>query len=72
MLVVGPKDEAQNAVSVRDRISDNDQGGTDLGMMPIDDAIAKLKEEVETRLVRQAVKSSFRSFDNDSGEQNEY
>jgi hypothetical protein len=41
-------------------------------MMPIDDAIAKLKEEVETRLVRQAVKSSFRSFDNDSGEQNEY
>jgi len=72
MLVVGPKDEAENSVSVRDRISESDTGGTDLGMMPIDEAIAKLKEEVENRVVRQAVKSNFRSFDADSGEQNEY
>ena len=73
MLVVGPRDEAQNAVSVRDRISEDEtKGGTDLGMMPIDDAVAKLTQEVETRTVRQVVKSNFRSFESDGGEQHEY
>ena len=32
----------------------------------------QLKEEVDTLTVRQAVKSDFRSFDSDTGEQNEY
>ena len=72
MMVVGPKDEAENSVSVRDRISESDTGGTDLGMMPVEEALAKLKEEVESLTVRQAVKSNFRSFDSDTGEQNEY
>lgn len=73
MMVVGPKDEEQNAVSLRDRISEKEgQGGTDLGMMPVEEALAKLKEEVESLTVRQAVKSRFRSFDSDTGEQNEY
>jgi threonyl-tRNA synthetase len=73
MLIVGPRDEAQNSVSVRDRISEDEtKGGTDLGMMPIDDAIAKLTQEVDTRTVRQVVKSQFRSFESDGGEQHEY
>ena len=70
MIVVGPKDEEQNAVSLRDRISDEEnKGGTDLGMMPIDDAIARLKEEVSSLTVRQVVKSRFRAFDADSDEE---
>ena len=67
MLIVGPKDQEQNAVSLRDRI-----GGEDLGMMPTAGAIAKLKTEAEDRVVRQVVKSNFRSFESDSGQQNEY
>ncbi len=73
MLVVGPRDEEQNSVSVRDRISEDEtKGGTDLGMMPIDEAVAKLTQEVESRAVRQVVKSQFRSFESDGGEQHEY
>lgn len=74
MLIVGPKDEEQNAVSVRDRIAeDESQGGTDLGMMPVDEAVARLKEEVEARRVRQVVKSEFRSFETEGDdEQHEY
>ncbi|MCA9267100.1 MAG: threonine--tRNA ligase, partial [Planctomycetales bacterium] len=53
MFVVGPKDEAAVAVSVRDRIA-GDQGG-----MPIGDAIAKLQQEVDQRVVRQTSQISF-------------
>jgi threonyl-tRNA synthetase len=74
MLVVGPKDEEQNAVSVRDRIAkEGETGGTDLGMMPIDEAVARLKEEVDALRVRQVVKSQFRSFETtEDEEQHEY
>ena len=67
MLVVGPKDQAAGAVSLRDRI-----GGADLGMLPMAEAIAKLKQETTERIVRQAVKSKFQSFETDDTEQNAY
>ena len=67
MLVVGPKDQAAGAVSLRDRI-----GGADLGMLPMAEAIAKLKQETTERIVRQAVKSKFQSFETDDTEQSQY
>jgi threonyl-tRNA synthetase len=66
MLVVGPREAEDNAVAVRDRIDG------DLGAMPIDDAIAKLRAEVDGRVVRQVVKSSFSGWEDEGGEQNEY
>ena len=66
MAVIGPKEAESDAVALRDRIDG------DLGPMPIDDAIAKLREEVEQHLVRQAVKSSFSGLEDESGEENEY
>lgn len=52
MAVVGPKEAEAGHVALRDRIDG------DLGSMPIAEAIAKLKEEVATRQVRQAVRST--------------
>lgn len=66
MIVVGPKEAEQNAVALRDRIDG------DLGVMPIDDAIAKLRAEVDGRLIRQMVKSSFQGLEEGTGEQHEY
>lgn len=51
MLVVGPKEAEAGQVAVRDRIDG------DLGAMPIEAAIARLKKENEDRVVRQVVKS---------------
>ena len=42
MLVIGDKEAETGAVAVRTRT------GVDLGAMPLDDFVAKLKEEVET------------------------
>jgi threonyl-tRNA synthetase len=47
MLVVGPKDEEQGAVSVRDRIDG------DLGLMDVAAAISKLSGEAAAKTVRQ-------------------
>jgi len=66
MLVVGPKEAEQNAVAVRDRIDG------DLGSMPVDEAIAKLRAEVDNRVVRQVVKSEFAGLEGEDGEQHEY
>jgi threonyl-tRNA synthetase len=67
MLVVGPKDQSQGGVSVRDRIAG------DLGFMTLDSAIAKLKAEVETRQIRQVVKNAVAAgSDSDAGAENEY
>ena len=68
MLVVGPKEAEQNAVAVRDR----DQG--DLGVMSIDEAIAKLQQEVDERRIGEIQESSFAGFDDDaeSATENEY
>jgi threonyl-tRNA synthetase len=67
MLVVGPKDQANGGVSVRDRIAG------DLGFLSLDAAIAKLKAEVDGRQIRQVVKSTFGGSDEgDSAAGNEY
>ncbi len=47
MFVVGPRDAEQGTVSVRDRIDG------DLGALTFDAALAKLKEEIAARAVRQ-------------------
>ena len=51
MAVVGPKEAEAGHVALRDRIDG------DLGTMPIAEAIAKLKAEVESREVRQVVRA---------------
>ena len=66
MMVIGPEEAQQNAVAVRDRIEGN------LGSMPIEAAIAKLRKEVDERVVRQTVKSDFAGLEADSSEQHEY
>ena len=67
MLVVGPQEAEQQAVALRDRID-----GKDLGVMPIQEAIDRLREEVDQRTIRQVVANSFSSLEGDTGEQNEY
>ena len=52
MLVVGPKDQQAQTVSVRDRIEG------DLGAMNVTEAIGKLQEEVAARTVRQTFAKS--------------
>src|SRR5207237_9279732 len=52
MLVVGPRDAEAGTVSVRDRWEG------DLGAMPIDQAIARLKDEIATRRVRKTYSGS--------------
>jgi threonyl-tRNA synthetase len=54
MLVVGPRDAENKTVSIRDRVDG------DVGAVSIDDAIAKFKEEIENKTVRQR-------FQNDAG-----
>jgi threonyl-tRNA synthetase len=66
MAVVGPKEAEQNAVALRDRIEG------DLGAMPIEEAIDKLKQEVNDRVVRQVFKSEFEGLEGESSEQHEY
>ncbi|MDF1744271.1 MAG: threonine--tRNA ligase [Gimesia sp.] len=66
MFIVGPKEAEQTAVAVRDRIDG------DLGPMPLADAISKLKQEVEERLVRQVAESSFSGIEGQTEASNEY
>ena len=47
MLIVGGREMEQGAVSVRDRIEG------DLGSMPVEEALAKLKKEIELKTIRQ-------------------
>ena len=67
MLVVGPKEAEENAVSVRDRVESKD-----LGMLPLEEAIANLHQEVREKRIRQVLKSSFRAMEEQSGGENEY
>lgn len=66
MFVVGPKEAEAKQVAVRDRIDG------DLGAMPLGDALAKLRDEVNQRVVRQVVKSTFAGVESDSAEQQDY
>lgn len=62
MLVVGPKDQQQGGVSIRDRIDG------DLGFMTLPDVLKKLQEERDRRVIRQVIKSSFSGFDSSNEE----
>ncbi len=53
MAVVGPKEAESGQIALRDRIDG------DLGSMPTAEAIARMKEEIATRQVRQVVATSF-------------
>ena len=65
MFVVGPQEAEAGTVAVRDRIDG------DLGAMPLDAAVTKLREEVDQRTIRQVAESDFEGFE--SGEAgNEY
>jgi threonyl-tRNA synthetase len=66
MLVVGPKDQQQGGVSVRDRIEG------DLGFMTTAAALAKLTAERDGRVIRQVVKRETVSVGSEGGEANEY
>lgn len=68
MFVVGEKEAAEDAVDVRDRLL----GDNERQKMKVDEAIAKLTQEVFERKVRQVAKSSFRSFDEGAEEENAY
>ena len=66
MAVVGDKEAAEGSVALRDRIDG------DLGMMPVDQAVARLREESDGRQVRQVVKSEFTGFEGETAADNEY
>lgn len=53
MLVIGGREQEQEAVAIRDRLEG------DIGAMPIAQAIAKFRQEIDDKVVRQVVKSSF-------------
>ncbi len=67
MLVVGPKEQEQRSVSIRDRIESKD-----IGMLPLDEAIAKFQQEVREKTIRQQFKSTFQAMEASSDESNEY
>ncbi|HUG18158.1 MAG TPA: His/Gly/Thr/Pro-type tRNA ligase C-terminal domain-containing protein, partial [Planctomycetaceae bacterium] len=66
MIVVGPKEEEQNSVALRDRLEG------DLGIMPLDDAIAKLKSEVDNHVIRQTFEAEFAGLESENVTDNEY
>lgn len=66
MAVVGPKEAEAGAVSLRDRIDG------DLGAMPLEQAVEKLKNEVANRVIRQAVENKFTALEEGGGEAYEY
>ena len=67
MLVVGPKEAEANSVSVRDRIESRD-----IGMLTLEDAIAKFEQEVREKQIRQVIKSAFTIQQDETTTENEY
>ncbi len=65
MLVVGGRDQENGTVSLRDRIEG------ELGALPINEAIAKLKAEVDEKRLRNVKRSSLSTAES-SGEAHEY
>jgi threonyl-tRNA synthetase len=66
MAVVGPREADAGAVALRDRIEG------DLGAMSVDEAVRRLREEVQRKTIRQIVVSKFASVEEDTGEEHEY
>jgi threonyl-tRNA synthetase len=65
MMVVGPREAEAGAVALRDRLDG------DLGAMPLEAAIARLRDEVDQRTIRQVATSKFAAVD-EGGEAHEY
>lgn len=65
MFVVGGREMEEGTVAVRDRIDG------DVGAMPVAAAIAKLKDEIDTKKIRQVAKS-FKPAAAAGAEENEY
>jgi threonyl-tRNA synthetase len=65
MLVVGEKDAQNGTVTLRDRIDG------DLGALSLEEALAKLRQEVDEKTVRQVADTSGPALV-DRGEKNEY
>jgi threonyl-tRNA synthetase len=65
MFVIGGREMEEGTVAVRDRIDG------DVGAMPVAAALAKLKDEIETKKIRQVAKS-FKPAAAAGGEENEY
>ena len=63
MMVVGGRDQEAGTVAVRDRLEG------DLGAIPVAEAIARLKAEVDERRIRKIAESDFSGFD--SGKEEE-
>lgn len=57
MMVVGGRDQEAGTVAVRDRLDG------DLGALPVAEAIARLKAEVDERRIRKVAESDFSGFD---------
>ncbi len=67
MLVVGPKEAETNSVNIRCRIDG------EIGVMTLDEAIAKLVDERDKRTIRQIAKpAAAATLPSSGGEQNEY
>jgi threonyl-tRNA synthetase len=66
MAVVGPREAESGSVALRDRIEG------DLGALPLDEAIGRLREEVDQKRIRQIVVSQFAAVEEDTGAKHEY
>lgn len=66
MAVVGPREAESQSVALRDRLDG------DLGAMSIDQALARLDDEVQQRRVRQIAPARFAAIEEGSGQQHEY
>ena len=66
MAVVGQREAESGAVSLRDRIDG------DLGAMPVEQALERLRDETDRRVVRQVVTSQFAALEEDDSQQHEY
>lgn len=67
MMVVGPQEADTHSVALRDRVD-----STNLGTMPLEEALDRLREEADNRTIRQIVKSDFDSLEGSHDESNEY
>jgi threonyl-tRNA synthetase len=66
MVVVGPREAEAGAVALRDRIDG------DLGAMPLDAALTRLRNEVDNKTIRQVATSKFAAVDEGGDEAHEY
>lgn len=66
MMVIGPREAEAGAVALRDRLDG------DLGAMPLEAAVTRLRDEVNNRTIRQVATSKIAAVDEGGGEAHEY